>query len=301
MKTTAYDIIENQDLGGKAFFFTGGYAGLGAINTKALLMANAKVIITGRSAKAQAEFVQQLRDDSELNYEDQQVDASHTLDLGDLESVKNFAYYIKENYNQIDCLINNAGVMNTPPGKTKDGFETQMGINVVGHFLLSKILVDITRRQIWLSSKGHIRFGAPRIDLEAITNVDEATYVPRSRYQQAKLGDILLAKQFAKQYPHLKAVSVHPGGVKTNLARHMTLGQKMKFILTNPFMVMSMVSPEEGAATQVMVSTIPDEELSNGAYYSDCKMTEEAQSARNMEDAKKLFDYCDKVTKAYQS
>lgn len=133
--------------------------------------------------------------------------------------------------------------MNTPPGKTKDGFETQMGINVIGHFLLAKILVEITKRQVWLSSKGHIRFGAPRIDLEAITNVDESTYIPRARYQQAKLGDILLAKQFAEQYPHLMAVSVHPGGVKTDLGRHMTTGQKIKFILTNPLIVMSMRYP----------------------------------------------------------
>ena len=300
MKTTAFDIIENQDLSGKAYLVTGGYAGLGAISTQALLMAKAKVIITGRSASAQAEFVKSLQDNPNLNFEDSQIDASHTLDLGNLESVKDFANYVKGNYSQIDCLINNAGVMNTPPGKTKDGFETQMGINVIGHFLLAKILVDITKRQVWLSSKGHIRFGAPRIDLEAITLMDESTYIPRARYQQAKLGDILLAKQFAKQYPHLQAVSVHPGGVKTNLGRHMTTGQKIKFILTNPLIVASMVSPEEGAATQVMVATIPDEEISNGAYYADCKVTEEAESAKNMEDAKRLFDYCHEVTKSFQ-
>ena len=300
MKTTAFDIIENQDLSGKVFLITGGYTGLGAINTQALLMAKAKVIVTGRSASAQGEFVKSLKDNPNLNIEDSQIDASHTMDLGDLKSVMDFANYVKGNYQQIDCLINNAGVMNTPPGKTKDGFETQMGINVIGHFLLSKILVDISRRQVWLSSKGHIRYGAPRIDLNAITNINEPPYIPRARYQQAKLGDILLAKQFAAQYPHLQAVSVHPGGVKTNLGRHMTTGQKIKFILTNPFIVMSMVSAEEGAATQVMVATMPDEQISNGAYYADCKVTEEAESAKNMEDAKKLFDYCDEVTKAYQ-
>ena len=280
---------------------TGGYTGLGAISTQALLMAKAKVIITGRSAKTQAEYVKSLKDNPDLNFEDSQLDASHTLDLEDLESVKTFANYVKGAYAKIDCLINNAGVMNTPPGKTKDGFETQMGINVVGHFLLSKILVEITQRQVWLSSKGHIRYGAPRIDIDAITNINEPKYIPRARYQQAKLGNILLAKQFAAQYPHLKAVSVHPGGVKTNLGRHMTTGQKIKFILTNPIIVMSMVSPEEGAATQVMVATVPVEELSNGAYYADCKMTDEAESARNMEDAKKLFDYCDDVTKEFQA
>ena len=300
MKTTAYDIVKDQDLSGKVYLITGGYAGLGAISTKALLMAGAQVIITGRSATTQADFVKSLQDDTELSFDPAQLDASHTMDLGDLKSVQAFANYVKGTYDRIDCLVNNAGVMNTPPGKTKDGFEIQMGINVIGHFLLSKMLVDITYRQVWLSSKGHIRYGAPRINLDAITNIEQPAYIPRARYQQAKLGDILLARQFAKLYPHLKAVSVHPGGVKTNLGRHMTLGQKIKFVLTNPIIVMSMVSAEEGAATQVLVATLPDGELSNGAYYSDCKVTREAESARNMEDAKKLFDYCDEVTQAFQ-
>ena len=300
MKKTAFDIIEGQDLSGKVFLITGGYAGLGAINTRALLKAQATVIITGRSARTQADFAQSLKEDPGLSFADEQLDASHTMDLGDLKSVQAFARYIVDTYDQIDCLINNAGVMNTPPGKTKDGFETQMGINVIGHFLLSKLLVDITKRQVWLSSKGHIRYGAPRIELDAITQVIEEDYIPRRRYQQAKLGNILLAKAFAQQYPHLKAVSLHPGGVKTDLGRHMTTQQKILFVLKNPIIVMSMVEAEVGAATQVLVATMPDSALNNGAYYADCRVTQEAESARNMEDAQKLFGYCDEVTAAFQ-
>ncbi len=301
MKQTAYSIIENKDLNGKVFLITGGYAGLGAINTRALLMANATVIVAGRSTKTQADFVQSLLDDPSLDFDKKQIDASHTLDLGDLASVRDFALHMRKTYPRIDCLICNAGVMFTPPGKTKDGFETQMGINVIGHFLLAKMLVDITKRQVWLSSKAHIRFGAPRIDFDRITEVDESTYMSRKRYQQAKLGDILLAKEFAKRYPHLKAVSVHPGGVKTNLGRHMTLAQKLVFILKHPLRVLSMVEAEEGASTQVMVAVIPDDGLENGAYYADCKVTGEAESAKNMEDAKGLFNYCDEATKDFQS
>ena len=300
MKKTAFDIVANQDLSGKTFLITGGYAGLGAISTEALLKAGARVVIAGRSAKTQADYVESLKTNTEINFSDEQLDASHTLDLGDLASVRDFALYIRENYQQIDCLLNNAGVMNTPPGKTKDGFEIQIGINVIGHFLLSKMLVEITKRQIWLSSKGHIRYGAPRIDLAAITEVDDNNYISRHRYQQAKLGDILLAKQFAKAYPHLKTAAVHPGGVKTNLGRYMTTMQKIKFVLKMPHVLWSMVEPEVGASTQVMVSILPEDELVNGAYYVDCKVAKEAESAKNMEDAQKLFDYCEKVTKAFQ-
>ena len=300
MKKTAFDIVANQDLSGKTFLITGGYAGLGAISTEALLKAGARVVIAGRSAKTQADYVESLKTNTEIDFSDEQLDAGHTLDLGDLASVRDFALYIRENYSQIDCLLNNAGVMNTPPGKTKDGFEIQMGINVIGHFLLSKMLVEITKRQIWLSSKGHIRYGAPRIDLAAITEVDDNNYISRHRYQQAKLGDILLAKQFAKAYPHLKTAAVHPGGVKTNLGRYMTTMQKVKFVLKMPHVLWSMVEPEVGASTQVMVSILPEDELVNGAYYVDCKVAQEAESAKNMEDAQKLFDYCEKVTKAFQ-
>ena len=301
MKKTAFDIVKGMDLSGKVFLITGGYSGLGAISTKALLSVNATVIIAGRSEKKQAEFVKSLKDYPSLTFEAHQVDASHTLDLGSLESVRDFARYIRGNYQQIDCLLNNAGVMFTPPGKTKDGFEVQFGTNVIGHFLLSKILVDITQRQVWLSSKGHTRLGSPRIDLDTIKRVEESDYNPVLRYQQSKLGDILLAKQFDKQYPHLTAVSVHPGVVKTNLGRHMTLGKKLSFMLKHPLVILSMKEPEEGAATQVMVATIPDSELQKGAYYADCEVTSETESARNMDDAKKLFDYCNEVTSNYQA
>ena len=300
MKQTAFDIVKGHDLTGKVFLITGGYAGLGATSTKALLTANATVIIGGRNEKTQNEFVKSLQDDPTLKFEDHQLDASHTLDLGILESVRDFARYVKESYQQIDCLLNNAGVMFTPPGKTNDGFETQFGTNVIGHFLLTKLLVDITKRQVWLSSKGHTRLGAPRIDLDAITKVDESDYNTALRYQQSKLGNILLAKQFDKQYEQLTAVSVHPGVVKTNLGRHMTLGKKLTFMLKHPLAIMSMKEPEEGAATQVMVATVPEEALISGAYYADCKVTQEADSAKNMEDAKKLFDYCNEVTADFQ-
>ena len=300
MKNSAFDIVKNLDLTGKVYLITGAYAGLGAITTKALLKANATVIIVGRSASKQSDFAKELKEDSKLEFEDHQLDASHTMDLSDLASVRDFAYYVKESYKQIDCMINNAGVMFTPAGKTRDGFETHFGINVIGHFLLTKILVKITERQVWLSSKGHTRLGAPRIDLDSITKVEESGYNPVLRYQQSKLGNILLAKQFDKQYPHLMAVSVHPGVVKTNLGRHMSLGKKLTFMIKHPLAIMSMKEPEEGAATQVMVATLPESQLTGGAYYADCKVTNEAESARNLDDARKLFEFCDRVTESFQ-
>ncbi|MEL7119704.1 MAG: SDR family NAD(P)-dependent oxidoreductase [Bacteroidota bacterium] len=301
MKKTAFDIIKGQNLKGKVYLVTGAYSGLGAATTEALLKANATVIIGGRSAAKQAEFAQSLKDNTELSFDEQQLDASYTIDLGNLESVRDFANYVNDKYDQIDALINNAGVMYTPPGKTKDGFETQMGINVIGHFLLSKILAPKTNRQVWLSSRAHIRFGSPNIDYKAITEVDESTYNTRLCYQQSKLGNILLAKQFSIEYPHMVAYSVHPGFVGTNLGRHAKPSQVLWLLLKNPLLPFQRQTPEQGAATQVMVAILPEDQLTSGAYYADCKVTKETDSAKNMADAKKLFEYCEEVTAKFQS
>jgi NAD(P)-dependent dehydrogenase (short-subunit alcohol dehydrogenase family) len=202
--------------------------------------------------------------------------------------------------------------MNTPFGITKDGFEIQMGVNVVGHFLLAKILAEKTKRQVWLSSMGHSLTAtppgnvhhldqAPRINLDAIRAVDEDSYDSWHRYQQSKLGDILLAKQFPIEFKHMMTCSVHPGVVRTNLSRHMSIITMLKYLLHGLFGGGEpLLSPKEGASTQTFCAVMPEEELINGAYYADCEVKEEAQSARNMEDAKKLYDYCDEVTKAYQ-
>lgn len=308
----AFDAVEGLDLSGKVFLITGAYSGLGAATTEALLKAGASVIVAGRSEKLQLAFAQKLKTKAELNVSENRLDASHTLDLGDLDSVKKFALYVNQAYATIDCIINNAGVMNTPYCKTKDGFEMQMGVNVIGHYLLNRILVKKTKRQVWLSSAGHCLVGqwpgihdlenAPRIDIEAISNAEEDTYDGWYRYQQSKLGDILLAKQFSIEFQQLKTCSVHPGIVRTNLSRHMSIWPILKHLFR---LLMGKggdkpVKTEQGARTQTLCAVMPDGELVNGAYYFDCKVSRESKAAQNQEDAKKLYDYCDKVTKAYQ-
>ena len=223
---TCFEAVEGVNLTGQTFLVTGAYSGLGAATTKALLKANGTVIVAGRNKKLQDEFVQELGQE----YDASRVDGSRVLDLADLASVRDFALYVKKTYPKIDCLVLNAGVMNTPAGKTVQGLEVQMGVNAVGHFLLAKLLVPQTARQVWVSSRGHALVGmppnfdyvaAPSIDLDAIDKVgDDASYDGWWRYQQSKLANILLAKQFAAAYPNMVSVAVHPGLVNTNLFRH---------------------------------------------------------------------------------
>lgn len=303
---TARDAVSGLDLSGKVFLVTGAYSGLGAETTKALLSAGATVMVAGRNAQSQADFAETLAE------KPGRVDAEKTLDLGSLASVREFADHVLTRYQAIDCLINNAGVMNTPPGRTVDGFEVQMGTNVIGHFLLAKLLAPRTKRQVWLSSAGHLLIGdppgdvhdhvkAPRIELDAIEKVDEKKYDSWHRYQQSKLGDILLAKQFPLEFDHLESCAVHPGVVRTNLSRHMSKWTMVKYVwaaITGRGA--KLLTPERGARTQTLCAVMPSDAFVQGAYYADCLVAQEAESARNMEDAKRLFDYCDKATRPFQ-
>jgi NAD(P)-dependent dehydrogenase (short-subunit alcohol dehydrogenase family) len=307
---TASEAVKNLDLTGKVFLVTGAYSGLGAASTKAFLKAKAKVIIVGRNRESQDKFVQELLSDQSLKISPNQIDAEKTMDLGDLQSVSEFAKHIDDNYDLIDVLLNNAGIMRTPYGKTKDGFEIQMGTNVIGHFLLSKILAPKTKRQVWLSSAGHTLMdqypgehsneNAPRINIESIANIDSNSYNTWRRYQQSKLGDLLLSKQFIKEFPDLYSYAVHPGVVQTNLGKHISFFDKVKMIPKLLTGKLKMKKPDDGASTQVYCSVFPTSELENGAYYADCHLEPSSKASNNADDAKKLFDYCNEVTKAYQ-
>eukprot|EP00542_Grammatophora_oceanica_P004411 CAMPEP_0194058328 /NCGR_PEP_ID=MMETSP0009_2-20130614/65972_1 /TAXON_ID=210454 /ORGANISM="Grammatophora oceanica, Strain CCMP 410" /LENGTH=153 /DNA_ID=CAMNT_0038708433 /DNA_START=40 /DNA_END=501 /DNA_ORIENTATION=- len=150
---------------------------------------------------------------------------------------------------------------------------------------------------------------APRVDIDYIKSFkpDDKGYNGWAAYQQSKLGDILLPKEFNKRYANVEAASLHPGGINTNLSRHTGFFGTIGFLITKaPELIrastgsMSMKTPEVGASTTVTVATLPSDELVAGGYYDDCEVGKESESAKNEEDMKALFDYCNEVTKAFQ-
>ena len=152
----------SDNISGRVFIITGGYTGLGAETAKALLSEGGRVVIGGRDPQKLEKFTRSLliRDNpSHSISQDSHVDG-FTLDLADLNSVKTFASYVEGKYtHEKIVLINNAGII-CQASTTRQGLETQMGVMVVGHFLLSKLLLPMTTRQVWLSSWYHTMVNA---------------------------------------------------------------------------------------------------------------------------------------------
>jgi NAD(P)-dependent dehydrogenase (short-subunit alcohol dehydrogenase family) len=151
---------------------------------------------------------------------------------------------------------------------------------------------------------------SPRIDIETIKQYQSNNfdgYDGWAAYQQSKLGNILLAKEFAKRFPNMVAVSLHPGGINTKLARHTRGWSMVSFYTVRLWQLLrestghlGMKSVEAGAATTVTCATLPKDKLVNGGYYEDCDITTESESAKNEEDAAALYDFCEAATKEFQ-
>ena len=209
-----------QSQKGKTILVTGGNSGIGYYAALALAKVGADVIIAGRNAKR----VDQAVRDIEAEGIEGSIDAG-IVDLASLKSVQEYAEQFRSKYSRLDVLINNAGVMMPPEGATEDGFESQFGINFIGHFALTGRLYDMVKstpgsRVVTLSSIAHrgarIDFGNLRL---------EKPYDTRREYYQSKLADIIFALELGRRSDAkgdgVVSVACHPGFTKTELQRHL--------------------------------------------------------------------------------
>jgi NAD(P)-dependent dehydrogenase (short-subunit alcohol dehydrogenase family) len=213
----AYGTDDIPDQSGKTAVVTGANSGLGLQTALALAAKGASVELACRDAQRGAAAQRRIR--SETGNDDVRV---RQLDLGSLESVRAFA---AEQDTAVDLLINNAGVMATPRGTTAEGFELQFGVNHLGHFALTGLLLPLLRaapapRVVTVSSLAH-RGG--RIDFEDLAA--ERSYRPWARYNQSKLANLLftfeLNRRLEARGEKLVAAAAHPGFASTNLTAGM--------------------------------------------------------------------------------
>lgn len=291
-----------ESLNGKVIIITGANSGLGYESTKLLASKGATVIMAVRSMEKGLEARSMISQDiSNCN-----IDLM-SLDLGNLESIKNFSESFKSKYERLDILLNNAGIMNTPYGLTKDGFEQQIGVNHLGHFALTGRLLNLLKktpssRIVNISSLMHKKGSINFEDLFFQNN----TYTPEKAYAQSKLANLLFTYQlnsFLKEnHLDIKVLAAHPGGAKTNLGRY-SRKSRLGILLKKFIYPHLMQNAEDGAMSGIRAAL--DKDIMGGTYLGPSGIFESkgkpvivkpSPSALDSYNAKKLWTVSEKLT-----
>ncbi len=276
--STTDDVLAGLDLSGKRILVTGASAGLGVETARALASRGAQVVGAARDlAKAQS-ATQAVRDQAALGGSLELVE----LDLANLASVRACADALLAEGKPFDIIIANAGVMAPPLGRTADGFETQFGTNHLGHFVLVNKLASLLKpgaRVVALSSSGH-RFADVNLD---DPNFETSEYTPFGAYGRSKTANALFAVEFDRRHKDrgVRATAVHPGGIHTELGRHMSAEDTARMIeqinaanRASGAQAFEFKSIPQGAATSVWAAAVASADEVGGRYCEDCHVAE---------------------------
>ncbi|GAN54073.1 SDR family NAD(P)-dependent oxidoreductase [Tanticharoenia sakaeratensis] len=277
-QSTTEDVLSGVSLKGKRALVTGVSAGLGIETARALAAHGAQVVGAARDLRKAEAATAQVRADAAAGGGSFEL---VELDLANLASVRACADTLNARGAPFDLVIANAGVMATPFGHTADGFETQFGTNHLGHFVLVNRIAPLMRdgaRLVSLASSGH-RFAD--VDLDD-PNFEHTEYTPFVAYGRSKTANILFAVAFDARHRArgVRATAVHPGGIMTELARHMEPGQIEAMVADinrtaaekgqPPFQFKSI---PQGAATSVWAGVVAEADAVGAHYCEDCQVS----------------------------
>ncbi len=270
--TTTDEVLEGIDLTGALALVTGGSGGLGAETARALASKGARVVITARDLDKGQQIAQGIRESTGSRG----VEVEE-LELGSLTSIRAFAERFLSHHDALQILVNNAGVMACPFGKTADGFELQFGTNHLGHFLLTGLLAPALlkgapARVVSVSSRGHQMSPVVFEDIP----FEQRPYDKWAAYGQSKTANILLAVELERRLGSrgVHANALHPGVIATDLSRHMVPEDLELLSKRVPSGKLRFKSVEAGAATSVYAATAPELEGRGGLYLEDCGVAE---------------------------
>lgn len=271
--STTDDVLAGRDLSGLRVLVTGASAGLGVETARTLVAHGAQVVGAARDLAKAERATADVRAAAAGGAGSFEL---IELDLASLASVRAAADRLNADGRAFDVVIANAGVMAPPLGRTADGFELQFGTNHLGHFVLVNRIAPLIRgRLVNLSSAGH-RFAD--VDLED-PNFERTDYDPWIGYGHSKTANVLFAVEFDRRHRDrgVRATAVHPGGIRTELSRHMSDEDERQLIdginAANaaaglpPFVWKSI---PQGAATSVWAGFVADAAAVGGRYCEDC-------------------------------
>ncbi|HTJ40071.1 MAG TPA: SDR family NAD(P)-dependent oxidoreductase [Dactylosporangium sp.] len=265
-ETTAAEVLDSVDLTGKRAVVTGGASGIGIETARALAAAGAEVTIAVRNTEAGERTAADLVADTG----NKQIHVGR-LDLADQDSVRAFAGAWE---GPLHILVNNAGVMASPLARTPQGWEMQFATNHLGHFALAAGLLPALRaangaRVVAVSSSAHLR--SPVVFDDIHFNVRE--YDPWLAYGQSKTANVLFAVEADRRWSGdgIRVNALNPGGIRTNLQRHVDIDALVRSVQeANGGKEIAWKTPQQGAATSVLLAASPTVEGVGGRYYDDC-------------------------------
>ena len=284
-----WTLSDIPDQSGRVAIVTGANSGIGLETARELARNGAHVVLACRSQARADEALEDIRS----GLPEARIDFM-ALDLADLDQVRAFAAAVHDRFDRLDLLVNNAGVMVPPASKTKQGYELQFGVNHIGHFALTGLLLDLLvatdgSRVVNVSSLAH-RGG--HMDFDDL-DFDARGYKASAAYSQSKLANLLFTSELARKLEAADArvlvASAHPGWTQTNLQKHSNV-----FKLLNPFFGMQ---PIGGALPTLRAATGSDVEAED--YFGPSRFFEmrgapekvgRSERAESRPDAERLWE-----------
>jgi len=281
-------------LDGKVVLITGGNAGVGKETAVGLAARGAHVVITSRNQQRGAGAVADIRARSGNDAVEVMP-----LDLASLPSIHDFARDFLARSERLDVLIDNAGLVMGQRTETEDSFETTFGVNHLGHFLLTNLLLDRLRasapsRIVVVSSHAHkqARHGLDFDDLQS-----EQGYKPFDAYSKSKLANIYFARELGRRLEgsNVTANALHPGFVASRFARDGDMGTMvgLGMVLVRPFAINS----TKGARTSIWLASAPDGAATSGGYFFRCAPSTPSAIAQDDEAARRLWAASEELVK----
>lgn len=286
------NIPEQKD---KTIIITGATSGLGKEATRVFAMKNATIIMAVRNTPKAKIVASEIRKE----YANVKIDI-RSLDLSCLDSISSFSKGVLEDYKNLDILINNAGIMMCPYSKTKNGFETQMGTNHLGPFALTGLLMPLlmSTKNARIVSTSSVAHNQGDIDFTDI-NWEKRKYNTNKAYSDSKLANLYFSYELKRRLENVEnpplVVTAHPGGTKTDLARHSGI--------FNVFMNLLFLPVEKGVLSTLRAAT--DVNTKSGDYYGPGgfmqvrgfpELVQSSKMSHNLTNAKRLWELSEQLT-----
>jgi len=290
------------DQSGKIIIITGANSGIGYESARELVRKGAEVIVASRDPIKADRAISKIRKEipeAKLKF--------IKVDLANLKSIRKFTEVFKANYGRLDILLNNAGIMLIPYGKTHDGFENTVGVNHLGHFTLTGLLMDRLSstpgaRVVNVASNAHY---AGEMDFDNLLFENGHEYAPMKAYGRSKLANLLftyeLQRRFQSRDHAVIALAAHPGIAATSLANHLFFN--LISWLIQPVMKMIFQSSAMGALPSLRAAVDPG--ARGGQYYGPDGKGEKSgypiivdsnPASKNEKDARTLWQISEELT-----